>query len=406
MPTSQVDVTTISIIDESTSQQSFGVNGALAFFRGITVHPVSSQPNPSPSIKRTNDYDFLVSSVSDAATATVTSASPIALTFAFGTITFSSVLAGDTVTINGLVYTAVTGVKADNTEFSIDGSDAVDAVDLRNSIDADVRVGTLGDISATESTGVVTVTTDVAGTGGNAITLVSSDARLTVTGAGFLTGGAVADTVTINGLVYTAVAGVKADNTEFSIDSTDTATATDLAASVTADVRVGVIGDVIAESTAAVVNLTQTLGGAAGNATGLSSSDGTRLAIVAFAGGTDGPVFVEIATRSITVAKSIGAPVLVSSFFTTVVNDATAAFFVIPKDTKDGKVDYELIYTGVGAGGATLDLNIVTVEVPIGGTAPSFPVVPNILDPVKVFSVLRETTGLVKIYDYFMLSIP
>lgn len=47
-------------------------------------------------------------------------------------------------------------------------------------------------------------------------------------------------TVTINGLVYTGVAGVKADNTEFSLDTDNFAIATDLADSINADVRVGV----------------------------------------------------------------------------------------------------------------------------------------------------------------------
>lgn len=45
--------------------------------------------------------------------------------------------------------------------------------------------------------------------------------------------GIVADeTVTVNSLVYTAVAGVKSGNTEFSIDTSDTAVATDLTASI------------------------------------------------------------------------------------------------------------------------------------------------------------------------------
>lgn len=406
MPTSQVDVTTKSI-DESTSQQNTTVTGALAFFRGTTVHAVDTVPNPSSSIKKTNDYDFLISSVADAATGTVTSASPVANTFATGTATLTSVIATDTVTINGLIYLAVSGTASEG-EFDIDGDDNANAIELRNAINTDTRSGTLGDLTATASTNVVTATTDVSGTGGNAITLTSQDGTIVVSGSGTLTGGVTADTVTINGLVYTAVAGAKSDNTEFSIDSTDTATATDLAASVTADTRTGTLGDVIAESAVAIVTLTQTLGGTGGNATTLVSSDGTRLAVsgATFSGGTDGPVTVNIASRSITVSKSIGTPVSVSSFFTSLTNDTTADFFAIPKENKNGNIDYDLIYTAVGAGAVTLDLNIVTLEVPVGATAPTFPVLPNITDPVQVFSVLRNTTGLVKIYDYFMLSVP
>ena len=111
-------------------------------------------------------------------------------TFATGTVTAATVLANDTVTINGLVYTAVAGVKADNTEFSIDGTDTVDAADLADSIQNDTRSGTIGDLSATSAAAVVTVTSDLEGTAGNAVTLVSSGATLAVSGAGTLTGGA------------------------------------------------------------------------------------------------------------------------------------------------------------------------------------------------------------------------
>ena len=110
----------------------------------------------------------------------------LALVAATGTVTLASVLADDTVTINGLVYTAVAGVKANNTEFSIDGSDTVDAADLVDSITNDTRQGTLKDITATNAAGVVTLTSTAIGTAGNAVTLVSSNGtRLAVSGATF-----------------------------------------------------------------------------------------------------------------------------------------------------------------------------------------------------------------------------
>ena len=113
----------------------------------------------------------------------------LVLVSATGTVTLASVLADDTVTINGLVYTAVAGAKADNTEFSIDGSDTVDAADLVDSITNDTRQGTLADITATNAAGVVTFTSTAIGTAGNAVTLVSSDGtRLAVSGATFAGG--------------------------------------------------------------------------------------------------------------------------------------------------------------------------------------------------------------------------
>jgi len=203
---------------------------------------------------------------------------------------FTGGVTADTVTVNGLVYTAVAGAKANDTEFSIDSTNAATATDLADSIDDDTRVGTLGDQSATATTVTVTVVTDVLGTGGNAITLVSSDGtRLAVTGSGFFTGGVTADTVTVNGLLYTAVAGAKANDTEFSIDSTNDATATDLADSIDDDVRVGTLGDVTAIAVTNVVTCTSNQLGALGNPTTLASSDGTRLAVSAatFTGGVD-----------------------------------------------------------------------------------------------------------------------
>ena len=109
---------------------------------------------------------------------------------ATGTITCVRVTAGDTVTVNGLVYTAVAGVKADNTEFSIDTSDTACAFDLANSISGDTRIGTLSTQSANNVANVVTVTTDAVGSTGNAVTLVSSNGtRLAVSGTGTLEGG-------------------------------------------------------------------------------------------------------------------------------------------------------------------------------------------------------------------------
>lgn len=226
------------------------------------------------------------------ASATVTVVGALANTFADGTITCATAVAGQTVTVNGLLYTAVAGAKANNTEFSIDTSDTATGIDLADSINNDARVGTSGDISASETTGVVTVTTDVAGVAGNAITLVSSNGTtLAVTGAGFLTGGVDAMTVTVNGLTYTAVAGAKANDTQFSIDTSDNAAATDLADSIDDDVRIGDSGDdVTATATTNVVTIVAAIAGTGGNTIDISSSDGTELAVTAFAGGLNGDI--------------------------------------------------------------------------------------------------------------------
>lgn len=227
------------------------------------------------------------------ANGTIVCATVLENTFSTATITLVATEVGDTVTVNGLVYTAVSGTKANNTEFDIDGNDTADGVDLDDSINNDARTGTNGDISATNSTGVVTVTTNVAGEAGDLITIISSNGtRLAVTGSGFLTGGVDADTVKVNGLTYTAVAGSKGgDNSLFSTDTSDDATATDLADSIDNDTRLGDSGDdVTASSSTDTVTVTAQNTGSGGNTIDLSSTDGTTLVVSGstLSGGIDG----------------------------------------------------------------------------------------------------------------------
>lgn len=102
---------------------------------------------------------------------------------ATGTVTAATAIATNTVTVNGLLYTAVAGAKADNTEFSIDTGDNETAADLADSISNDTRVGTLNDVTAVSASAVVTITSSVPGAASNAITLASSGATLAVSGA-------------------------------------------------------------------------------------------------------------------------------------------------------------------------------------------------------------------------------
>jgi hypothetical protein len=114
----------------------------------------------------------------------------VASSGATGSVTISGPLAGDTVTVNGLAYTAVTGPKANNTEFSIDGTNNEDAADLADSVNNDTREGTLGVVKAYARTNSVTFfQVGVFGTAGNATTIVSSNGtRLPVLGATFSDG--------------------------------------------------------------------------------------------------------------------------------------------------------------------------------------------------------------------------
>lgn len=107
---------------------------------------------------------------------------------ATGTVTCASVQAGDTVTINGVTFTAVSGTPAAN-EFDISGTDSAAATSLAAAIVASVTALVSGYVTATADSAVVTVKSLYYGQAGNTHTLASSNGtRLAVSGAR-LTGG-------------------------------------------------------------------------------------------------------------------------------------------------------------------------------------------------------------------------
>lgn len=141
-----------------------------------------------PTVTTFTDWTYKATLSLSVLKATVEQAQAAAVA-ATGTITCATAIVGNTVTVNGLLYTGVAGAKAGNTEFSIDTGDNATATDLADSITNDARTGTLNDVTAAEAGAVVTCTSSVAGAAGNATTLTSSGATLAVSGALF-TGGA------------------------------------------------------------------------------------------------------------------------------------------------------------------------------------------------------------------------
>ena len=113
--------------------------------------------------------------------------------YADGTVTCVAVNVGDTVTCNGLVYTAVNGAKADNTEFQRNsGGDNGTARDLALSIQNDSRTGitesTVDQSAYDNEANIVTIVASLNGTIGTNVDLASSNgSRLAVSGA-FLSG--------------------------------------------------------------------------------------------------------------------------------------------------------------------------------------------------------------------------
>ena len=130
-----------------------------------------------------------------------------------GQILMVGAIAGDTVTINGLLYTGVDGARSDDTEFSVDTSDAATATDLAAAITADSRSGTLDDVTATSTENLVFLESTVVGTGGNAITLVETVAN---------TGTLVSDATFANGEA-TGVVHMQSEVTKYNITTDGTA---------------------------------------------------------------------------------------------------------------------------------------------------------------------------------------
>lgn len=119
---------------------------------------------------------------------------------ATGTITFNDAGgAGETVTIDGIVYTQDATPAADSWEFDVGASATATGAALAAAIN---RTGTPGtqyavdiaphpSVSAADASGVVTLTARVPGAGGNSITLAASDTATSVTLSGtVLSGGA------------------------------------------------------------------------------------------------------------------------------------------------------------------------------------------------------------------------
>ena len=94
----------------------------------------------------------------------------------------------------------------------------------------------------------------------------------------------VADTVTVGNVVFTAVAS-GATGAQFNQGGTDTADAESLVSAINAHATVSKY--VTASNVAGVVTLTAKVYGTIGNALALASSNGTRLAVTAFTGGSD-----------------------------------------------------------------------------------------------------------------------
>jgi len=115
---------------------------------------------------------------------------------ASGTITLSSMVATDTVTVNGVVFTCVSSGAGAN-QFNVGLSDTATAANLAASINASITAKVINVVSATSVAAVVTVTAVQPGLAGNMNTIAIS-AHGSVSGSGFLTSGTDGSQVAVN----------------------------------------------------------------------------------------------------------------------------------------------------------------------------------------------------------------
>lgn len=218
---------------------------------------------------------------------------------ATGLATLTGVQIGDILMINGIAFTAVASGATGN-QFNIGGSDAITATNLAAAIVASATPGMVGIIASTASTNVVTVTTIVPGAFGNDYDIEArGSGAIVVTGAGaqasstltFANAGAATDTLTLNGIAFTAVASGATGN-QWNVGGSAALSATAAAAAINASVSTLVLGEVYAAAAGAVVTVRATRSGIYGNLETVAAGQASITALGArMTGGAD-PAYV------------------------------------------------------------------------------------------------------------------
>jgi hypothetical protein len=117
----------------------------------------------------------------------ITIAAKMGAVQATATVTLTSHVATDTVTVCGIVFTCVASGATGN-QYNVGGTDTLTAVNLAAAINASVTAGIAGVVTATSALTVVTLTATAPGRSGNGYTLAIS-AHGSVSGSGRFTSG-------------------------------------------------------------------------------------------------------------------------------------------------------------------------------------------------------------------------
>ena len=157
---------------------------------------VLDQLNPQPNADSDSSLNRLsryIEGLGDGAFYYTTVTENVGAIAATGTITLSSFVDEDTITIANVVLSGET-VPSGNAEFAIGASDTITAANAVVVINANPTLQPL--VTATSSGAVITLTAVSGGTVGNFLTIAIS-AHGSVSGSGLLTGGTVGTFVTL-----------------------------------------------------------------------------------------------------------------------------------------------------------------------------------------------------------------
>ena len=240
-----------------TAGQLFGLSGSGAYLQVASSVVAASATATCASVVNGNT----ISIAGQALTATQRRAT--------GTVTPGTAgnvpVEGDTITLNGVVFTAVNGaVVLGEATFDISGNGQAQCDSITAQVNAYASSLLSGTVKARNSATVVTFYAVTQGTSGNAITLATSDnTRLAKSGTTLANGAAIA-------------------NNTFDFAGTDATTAAALAAAINASTTAAV-QKVVATVSSNVVTITAKVAGAGGNAITLTSVGGT---ITVTGGGT------------------------------------------------------------------------------------------------------------------------
>ena len=178
----------------------------------------------------------------------------------------TNAVADDTVTINGVTFTAVVAV-ADADEFAIGTDTTATATALTTALNANATISAL--YTVTDATGTITLTEKVAG--GNTPSTATVTGTIVIGAGTVTTSKDTPDTVTINGVTFTAVDAVAGDD-EFVVGADVAETGTNLKTALDANETISAL--FTATDALGTVTLTETVVGGLHNPT-VATTTGT-----------------------------------------------------------------------------------------------------------------------------------